>query len=394
MVASSEDDKDEDGGGLISLDMAQFGSGSMNDPLRHAMGMRSAQDQCTMRMWNSFPQLFQNTIFHGEQDAEIKELRRTGSLAARLSHARHLKDAGNAALKAASASAPEAASPAPAPSALETSLRLRIDEAEALVVQKERELRAAREELSGLRKELESELLRANGSATSSTAKPAASAVGARPSDGLRDAITSYEKAAGLLRYVECTRPDWKNDDGSYKGIEDDNLRVDTAALDGDNPEAEEARELVTSCYLNIALASQKLEDFDQMTKACDEVLKHINPKSVKALYRRAQAAVAPVKALDEDRARAIQDLHAAAQLEPNNKDVRSLLARLRAERRAQGAADRSTFAGLFERGEVVTGGGEEARKLPAEPQPNWDLRDPKVQAMLDIRPGPGQFDS
>ena len=45
----------------------QFGSGSMEDPLRHAVGMRTAQDQYKMQMWNSFPSLFQNTIFHGEQ---------------------------------------------------------------------------------------------------------------------------------------------------------------------------------------------------------------------------------------------------------------------------------------------------------------------------------------
>ena len=63
----------------------------MEDPLRHAVGMRTAQvpwigwgtcdfshsqlkkwglakDQYKMQMWNSFPSLFQNTIFHGEQD--------------------------------------------------------------------------------------------------------------------------------------------------------------------------------------------------------------------------------------------------------------------------------------------------------------------------------------
>ena len=45
----------------------QFGKGTMEDPLRHAVGMRTAQDQYKMQMWNSFPSLFQNTIFHGEQ---------------------------------------------------------------------------------------------------------------------------------------------------------------------------------------------------------------------------------------------------------------------------------------------------------------------------------------
>merc|ERR1712050_95544 len=72
----------------------------MNDPLRHAMGLRSAQDACKMRMWNSFPSLFQNTIFHGEQDASIKQLRHGGQICERLARARELKEAGNASLKA------------------------------------------------------------------------------------------------------------------------------------------------------------------------------------------------------------------------------------------------------------------------------------------------------
>merc|ERR1719277_2965888 len=52
-------------------------------------------------MWNSFPTIFQNTIFHGEQDADIKALRHGGTLQERLARGRELKDAGNEALKAA-----------------------------------------------------------------------------------------------------------------------------------------------------------------------------------------------------------------------------------------------------------------------------------------------------
>ena len=327
-MADDDDMEEEEGGGLIGLDMAQLGSGSMSDPLRHAMGMRNAQDQREMRTWSSFPQ-----PLHGEQDAEIETLRRSGEAAARLARARQLKDQGNAALKAAPGLAGAlAAARAAEPPAQEHALRQRIEQAEAAVLAKGRELKALRQELAGLRKELDGELRPAG----SGPRRPsAAGALGAGADGSLRGAITSYEKAAGLLRYVECVRLDWKNEVGSYKGIEDDNLRLDAAALEGDGPEAQEARDLVASCYLNIALAAQRLEDWDLMTKACDEVLTHVNPSSVKALYRRAQAAVSPVVALDADadRLRAIQDLHTAAQLEPNNKDVRALLGKLRAER-------------------------------------------------------------
>lgn len=101
-MAPEREEEEEKGAGLIDLDMSAFGSGSMSDPLRHAVGMRTAQDECKMRQWNSWPTIFQNTIFHGEQDAEIKALRQGGSFQARLGRGRELKDAGNQALRAAS----------------------------------------------------------------------------------------------------------------------------------------------------------------------------------------------------------------------------------------------------------------------------------------------------
>eukprot|EP00439_Symbiodinium_sp_Y106_P051354 s1906_g6.t2 len=222
-------------------------------------------------------------------------------------------------------------------------------------------------------------------------------------------AVRSYEKAAGLLRYVECLRQDWKNDDGSYKGIEDDFLHVDETAL-----EAAEASELVQSCYLNIALACQKLRKFDDMKRACDEVLEKVNPDSVKALYRRAQARLAPISAKDTDREAAIQeaDLMAAARLAPNDKEasipeLRAFAVAFLAEKSVrrkprcstcasghkafhggeaaaptdtvlQEMEDKSTFGGLFQRGEVVKNDYKSEPPRPAAPA-KWDLNDPKA---------------
>mmetsp|Transcript_99122 Transcript_99122/g.305544 ORF Transcript_99122/g.305544 Transcript_99122/m.305544 type:complete len:390 (+) Transcript_99122:86-1255(+) len=386
---AKNDDDDERGGGLIDLDMGAFGSGAMNDPLRHAMGLRSAQDKCKMRMWDSFPPLFQNTIFHGEQDATIKELRRSGSLAERLARARELKAAGNAALKSASGTG-EAAPPAAPPDdgARRGELEARVRELQEAVAAKERELKDLRHALKQAQADLQNVQL--GESAAKPPPQPAGSG-GDWASKGLEEAITSYERAAGILRYVECTRLDWRNDDGSYKGIEDVHLRVDASALEGEGQEVAEAREMVASCYLNIALASQKLGKFEQMRQACDEVLSKVNKESVKALYRRAQARVAPAGALDADRDEAIRDLVAAAQLSPQDKEVRGMLSKLRAEKKAKEASERSTFAGLFERGAVV----EEVPRpeVVKEKEPaNLDLRDPRVQRMLDVYPGPDSF--
>lgn len=370
-----DDENPDDGPGLISLDMKQFGSGTLSDPLRHAVGMRTAQDQYKMQMWNSFPSLFQNTIFHGEQDQQIKLLRHSGTMAERLSRARELKDDGNAALKAASAlSSVGNIAPEPQTSQAEEALCAEMCRVEGCIAAKEQELKNLRQELRALKARHEEERS-ANNSISPNLLGPYTETAQAK---GLESAITSYEKAAGLLRYVECVRPDWKNDDGSYKGIE------------GESPEAEEARELVASCCLNYALASQKLHKFDQMRQACDEVLAKVNPKSVKALYRRAQALVAPLGALDADRDAAIRDLYAAAQLAPQDKDVRALLTKLRSEKRRQESDDRNTFAGMFDRGEVVT---NDPREEGEPPKPiDWDLRDPRVQNLLDIRPGPDDY--
>mmetsp|Transcript_125971 Transcript_125971/g.204662 ORF Transcript_125971/g.204662 Transcript_125971/m.204662 type:complete len:97 (+) Transcript_125971:22-312(+) len=93
---------------------------------------------------------------------------------------------------------------------------------------------------------------------------------------------------------------------------------------------------------------------------------------------------------MDSDRDAAIQDLHAAAQLAPQDKEIRGLLASLRAAKKAQEAEDRNRFAGMFDRGEVVTNDPRtEGVTAESENPPKMDLRDPRVQAMLDIRPGP-----
>lgn len=395
MGATGDEDEKDDAPGLIDLDMGQFGSGTMNDPLRHAMGMRSAQDACKMRMWNSFPMLFQNTIFHGEQDETIKALRHGAPLSERLVRSKELKEMGNAGVKAASASDPSIGSgqlSAPklaTPSQEENAMSEQIQQVEQAIADKEKELRELRKQRTDLR-EARAELVQERTDASNERLNDLL-AQGGEWAKQLEDAITNYEKAAGILRFVECVRLDWKNDDGSYKGIEDEWLEVDASALEGDDAEADEAKDLVTSSYLNIALASQKLGKFDQMKGACDEILDKINPTSVKALFRRAQARIGPVSAVDEDTDAAIQDLHAAAQLAPQNQEVRGLLVKLRTERKAQHSEDRSKFAGLFDRGQVVTN--DPRTEVGAKLDPGkLDLRDPKVQRMLDIRPGPDDY--
>ncbi|CAK9110107.1 unnamed protein product [Durusdinium trenchii] len=215
-----EEDDPHDGPGLIKLDMQQFGKGTMEDPLRHALGMRTAQDQYKMQMWNSFPSLFQNTIFHGEQDKEVQRLRKSGSLSEKMAHAKELKEEGNNLLKS-------SRRPISAGYSGPDSLSQEIEQVEAAIWEKERELKELRQHLIALKAQV---------------CRPQEQEMEEEEDEqqGLEEAVRRYEKAAGLLRYVECTRPDWKNDDGSYKGIEDDFLRVDETALQGQSVGAQE----------------------------------------------------------------------------------------------------------------------------------------------------------
>ncbi|CAJ1341485.1 unnamed protein product, partial [Effrenium voratum] len=191
-----EEENPNDGPGLIKLDMKQFGSGTMEDPLRHAVAMRTAQDQYKMQMWNSFPPLFQNTIFHGEQDLSIAALRKA-SLAERLARAKELKEEGNSLLKSRSSNAEKPVEESP-------ELSQEIERVEAAIWEKERELKELRQQLASLKAQVKPKQVPQEISEDSER-------------QALEEAVRRYEKAAGLLRYVECIRPDWKNDDGSYK---------------------------------------------------------------------------------------------------------------------------------------------------------------------------------
>mmetsp|Transcript_11589 Transcript_11589/g.26993 ORF Transcript_11589/g.26993 Transcript_11589/m.26993 type:complete len:732 (+) Transcript_11589:97-2292(+) len=308
-VASTDGDDDprEKGGGLIDLDMNQFGSGTMQDPLRHAMGMRTAQDNKKMHKWLSWPSLFQNTIFHAYQDAEVAAIRKESDVHKRVEFSRGLKEQGTALLQ----------------------------------------------------------------------------------NSDFDKAIQAYEKAAGVLRYVECTRPDWRNADGSFKGIEDDWLQVRDETVCGEGPQAADARTQVVSCYLNIALAGQKQENWATVLAATSEALK-LDDSCVKALVRRAHARVTPMTATEEDWDLALADLTHAAKAAPQDKVVRDELQKLRAQRKAQREAQKAKFGGLFQRGQVVT---NDPRLEGDRPDPSkLDLRDPKVQQLLDIYPGPNFY--
>ncbi|OWZ12904.1 hypothetical protein PHMEG_00013855 [Phytophthora megakarya] len=170
--------------------------------------------------------------------------------------------------------------------------------------------------------------------------------------EAFEEAVAEYEKALAVFKYLENKDPGWKK-----KGIEDDDMLIADFKCDG--PEDQKRLDtLKISCYLNIAVAKFKLKEYPVCIQACDDTLE-LDPKNVKAYYRRAQALITPASsgALEFDRA--ISDLQKAYAIDPENRDVRKLLRELMDQRTKQRALDKETFSGMFTRGQV-----EEAEAL------------------------------
>jgi len=162
------------------------------------------------------------------------------------------------------------------------------------------------------------------------------------------DAVDKYEEAPSLFHYCYSNDPGWRKNN---RGIDDDVLvLVDDTGADAD--EAAQIKKLRLTCALNIAQCKLKLAKFDEAVKACDVVLE-LDPENVKALYRRAEGRVRPSAATAYDHDCAIKDLNKANQIDPEEKNVSSLLKTLREERRKQRSKDKGTFEGMFGRGEI-----------------------------------------
>jgi len=172
-------------------------------------------------------------------------------------------------------------------------------------------------------------------------------------------AVDQYEQALGSFKWAKQLDPDWKK-----KGIKDETIEVVEEYGEGETREAVVA--LLVSCYNNLAACylgrarsgsvhepGCTIEgDCALCIQACDAAIE-AQPGCAKALYRRACARIEPVSsgasAVDD----AIKDLAEAARQSPEDKAVRTLLAKLREQRASQRKEAKATYSGLFGRGEI-----------------------------------------
>ena len=92
--------------------------------------------------------------------------------------------------------------------------------------------------------------------------------------------------------------------------------------------------------------------EHDVAILACDAALE-IDPRSSKALFRRAMSRIAPVSAGGVEYDSALGDLSLAYSIAPDDRVVAGKLRQLKALRKQQSKTDKKTFSGMFDRGNV-----------------------------------------
>jgi hypothetical protein len=170
-------------------------------------------------------------------------------------------------------------------------------------------------------------------------------------------AVECYEAAVGTFRYAKQLDPDWKK-----KGIKDETIELIDERGEGEDRKAIDA--ILVSCYNNLAASflaragsghpepGGSIEGDYRLCVQASTFGIDISA-SCKALYRRARALSEPMTADDAAIDAAISDLKEAAKLEPEDKAVRTLLAKLKRGRADAKARETSAFSGLFAKGEL-----------------------------------------
>uniref|UniRef100_A0A096M9Z9 Tetratricopeptide repeat, ankyrin repeat and coiled-coil containing 1 n=1 Tax=Poecilia formosa TaxID=48698 RepID=A0A096M9Z9_POEFO len=144
-------------------------------------------------------------------------------------------------------------------------------------------------------------------------------------------------------------------------------------------------KDLRVSLYLNLSRCRRKTNDFGMAEEFATKALE-LKPKSYEAYYARARA-----KRSSRQFTAALADLHEAAKLCPNNREIRRLLARVEEEcKQMQRAQTKGSFAGAAAACSQASGGHE------SDPEQNESQIDPSehrparsLEAQRDIHEDP-----
>ena len=126
--------------------------------------------------------------------------------------------------------------------------------------------------------------------------------------------------------------------------IEDDPLdEVDV------NETSRELKQLKLQLYLNLAMCDLKADDWSGAIHNCNEALK-IEPHNIKSLYRRATARL-NYGILDD----ASSDVAKGLEIEPNNKVLKLLQQKIKAQSKAEKLEEKKMFGNIFGKGSLYS---------------------------------------
>merc|ERR1712217_603435 len=106
-----------------------------------------------------------------------------------------------------------------------------------------------------------------------------------------------------------------------------------------DEDKKTKAKELKNVCELNCAACSLKFKDFANVRESCNKVLKE-DSRNVKALYRLGQANLGEKNFGD-----CISNLKKLVEVDPQNKDVRTLMKEAKAGQKEEDKKSKGMFA-------------------------------------------------
>ena len=134
------------------------------------------------------------------------------------------------------------------------------------------------------------------------------------------NALDQFIKSICIFKYIECLNPKWNSGDG----IKDNELKY--IEYKGNNDlEKVEIIKMIKSSLLNISLVYLITKDYKSVREACDEVLK-IDPKCVKAYYRKAKSYMDDPKSMISDHIEGQKILEIAYKIDPSNIEIRKTL--------------------------------------------------------------------
>ena len=171
------------------------------------------------------------------------------------------------------------------------------------------------------------------------------------------NALDQFIKSICIFKYIECSNPKWNSGDG----IKDNDLKY--IEYKGNNDiEKSEIIKMIKSSLLNISLVYFITKEYKNVREACDEVLK-IDPKCVKAYYRKAKSYMDDPKSLISDHIEAQKILEIANKIDPSNTEIRSTLEKFNKQLNDEKKSEQKTYKSYYNKINKETKNTEKEKK-------------------------------